>query len=130
MTAPETKSFESRIADLIRRFGTDFEGEAVAVWRALKRLLASRGVTFTDLGDAIEKLATGGLLQAEMDRIFAAAYAKGVVDEARKHAETQAVFGLRPNGEPDWEKSRFIASVSGTASKPNTMSSSTTWLRV
>lgn len=102
MTAPETKSFESRIADLIRRFGTDFEGEAVAVWRALKRLLASRGVTFTDLGDAIEKLATGGLLQAEMDRIFAAAYAKGVVDEARKHAETQAVFGLRPNGEPDW----------------------------
>ena len=70
MSATSEKPFETRIADLIRRFGSDFEGEIVATWRALKRLLASRDVNFTDLGDAVEKLATGGLAEAEMKRVF------------------------------------------------------------
>jgi hypothetical protein len=103
MTAPAEKSFETRVADLVRRFGTDFEGEAIAVWRALKRLLASRDVTFTDLGGAIEKLATGGLEEEAMGRIFDAGRAKGAEDEARKHDEAQAVFGLNPDGSTDWE---------------------------
>lgn len=97
------KPFENRIADLVRRFGTDFEGEVVAVWAALRRLLASRNVTFTDLGDAVEKLATGGLEEAELKRVFDAGYAKGVEDAERKHAEAQTVFGLRSDGSTDWE---------------------------
>jgi hypothetical protein len=97
------KPFESKLADLVRRFGTDFEGEVIAVWAALGRLLASRNVTFTDLGDEVEKLATGGLEEAELRRVFDAGYAKGAADAERKHAEAQAVFGLRPDGSPDWE---------------------------
>lgn len=103
MTAPSEKSFESRIANLVRRLGTDFEGEAVATWTILKRLLASRNVTFTDLGDAVEKLATGGLEVEAMSRIFNAGHAQGVKEAERKHAEAQAVFGLNPDGSTDWE---------------------------
>ena len=72
--------------------------------RALGRTLASRGLTFTDLGDGIEKLATGGLTQSEMERIRDAAYAKGVADTEHKHAEAETtVYGLRPDGSTDWE---------------------------
>ena len=103
MSASTEKPFETRIADLVRRFGTDFEGEAVAVWQALKRLLTAHSVTFTDLGDAVEKLASGGLEEDAMKRIFDAGHAKGVEDAERKHAEAQAVFGLRSDGSTDWE---------------------------
>jgi hypothetical protein len=103
MIAAGEKTFESRIADLVRRFGTDFEGEVIAVWRALKRLLASRNVTFTDLGDAVEKLATGGLEEEAMKRVYDAGHAQGVEEAERKYAEAQAVYGLRADGSTDWE---------------------------
>ena len=97
------KPFETRLADLIRKFGTEFEGEAIATWRALGRLLAARDVSFTDLGDAVEKLATGGLEEAEMQRVFDAGFAKGRLETERKQMEGQAVYGQRPNGGVDWE---------------------------
>ncbi len=97
------KSFETRLADLIRKFGTEFEGEAIATWRALGRLLAARNVSFTDLGDAVEKLATGGLEEAEMQRVFDAGFAKGRLDSERKQMEEQAVYGERSDGSTDWE---------------------------
>jgi hypothetical protein len=103
MSAAMEKSYESKIADLIRRFGTDFEGEVIAIWSALKRLLGSRNVTFTDLGDAVEKLATGGLEEAQMKRVYDAGYAKGVEDTERKHAEAQAALGFHADGSTDWE---------------------------
>jgi hypothetical protein len=98
-----TKPFETRIADLVRRLGTDHEGEAVATWRALKRLLATRDVSFTDLGDGLEKLATGGLEEAEMKRVFDAGYQKGVEDTERKRMTEEAVLGRRFDGSTDWE---------------------------
>ncbi len=99
-----TKTYEQRIADLIRHLGTDYESEALATVSALKKTLASRNLTFTDLGDGIEKLATGDLTQGEMQRIHDAAYAKGLADAEHKRAEGQAVYGLRPDGSPDWEE--------------------------
>jgi hypothetical protein len=103
MTAPEEKPFETRLATLIRMFGTEHEGEALNAWRALKRLLASRGVGFTELGDGIEKLATGGLEQAEMQRVFDAGYSKGLADSTRKQAEELTFYGQRLDGSNDWE---------------------------
>jgi hypothetical protein len=99
----QNKTYEQRLADLVRRLGTEHDGEIIATVRALKRSLESRGLTFTDLGDGIEKLATGGLTQSEMERIRDASYAKGVLDTGRKFAEGQAVYGLRPDGSTDWE---------------------------
>jgi hypothetical protein len=97
------KSFEGRVADLVRKLGTDFEQEALAAWGALKRLLASQGASFTDLGNAIEKLATGGLADDQMQRVYDAGRAQGLADAERKHAEAQAAYGLRSDGSPDWE---------------------------
>jgi hypothetical protein len=100
----QNKTYEQRLADLVRRLGTEHDGEIIATVRALKRSLESRGLTFTDLGDGIEKLATGGLTQGEMERIRDASYAKGLADAERKFAEVQTVFGLRSDGSTDWEE--------------------------
>jgi hypothetical protein len=124
-----TKPFETRIADLVRRLGTDHEGEAVATGRALKRLLATRDVSFTDLGDGIEKLATGGLEEAEMKRVFDAGYQKGVEDTERKRMTEEAVLGRRFDGSTDGKRLRSTASARKTASKPRAANSSTTWRR-
>jgi hypothetical protein len=101
MAAAE-KTFESKIADLIRKFGTDFEGEVIAVWTILRRLLATRNVSFTDLGDAVEKLSTGGLEEAEVKRVFDVGYQKGVEDTERKQAELLAARGLNLDGSPNF----------------------------
>ena len=98
------KSFETRIADFVRLFGSDSEGEALAALSALKRLLKTHAVTFTDLGNAIEKLATGGLAHDQMQRLFDAGYQKGLEDATRKQVEAEGVLGLRPDGSPDWER--------------------------
>jgi hypothetical protein len=97
------KSFEVRIADLVRLLGSDSEGEVLNAHGALKRLLASRSVGFTDLGNAIEKLATGGLADDQMRRVFDAGYQKGLEEAIRKQVEAEGAFGLRPDGSPDWE---------------------------
>jgi hypothetical protein len=96
------KPFESRLADLVRRLGTEFDGEIVATVSALGRLLAAQNITFTDFGDAVEKLATGGLEEEAMRRVFEAGRAKGVEEARREHAVEQAVFGLRSDGSEDW----------------------------
>jgi hypothetical protein len=98
------KSFEVRIADLVRLLGSESEGEVLNAHGALKRLLASRSVGFTDLGNAIEKLATGGLDDDQMRRLFHAGYQKGLEEAMRKQVEAEAAFGLRPDGTPDWER--------------------------
>ena len=102
MSAPD-KPFETRVADLVRRLGSDFPGEVVATVNALGRLLASRGVTFTDFGDAVERLANGGLEEDAMKRVFAAGYARCKAEFDSRHAEAQAVFGLRADGSTDFE---------------------------
>ena len=96
------KSFETRIADLVRLLGSDSEGEVLAAHAALKRLRASHDVTFTDLGNGIEKLATGGLAEEAMQRVADAFYRKGLTDAARRQAEEQAVYGRRLDGSYDW----------------------------
>jgi hypothetical protein len=101
MTA-ESKTYEQRLAGLVRMLGSDSEGEVLATHCALNRHLASRGVSFTDLGNAIEKLATGGLEQAELERVFEAGRAKGLFEAGRQQAEELAVYGQRLDGSYDW----------------------------
>jgi hypothetical protein len=104
------KSYETKLADLIRQFGTKFEGEAIATWRALGRLLAARNVGFTDLGDAVEKLATGGLEEAEMKRLFDAGFAEGLIEAERKLAEEQAfTASIRTAPPTGWDRALLPA---------------------
>jgi hypothetical protein len=98
------KPLETRIAQFVRLMGSDQNGEVVNAARALGRLLAANNVGFNDLGDAIEKLATGGLEEAAIKRVFDAGYAKATEELERKHAESETVFGRLPNGDYDWER--------------------------
>jgi hypothetical protein len=98
------KTYEQKIADLVRRLASDFEGEVIATCNALKRALAARDANLNDLANAIEKLATGELDEAHMQRLFDAGYQKGLEDATRKQVEAEGAFGLRPDGSPDWER--------------------------
>ena len=87
-----------------RRSPISFAGWALTTRRSrrggapLKRLLASQSLTFTDLGDAIEKLATGGLTQSGNEADLRRCLRQGRRGHERKHAEAQSVYGLRPDG--------------------------------
>jgi hypothetical protein len=98
------KSYEQKLADVIRRLASDHDGEVIATVSALKRLLASRNADLNDLAGAVERLATGGLEEAHMQRLFDAGYQKGLEDATRKQVEAEGAFGLRPDGSPDWER--------------------------
>jgi hypothetical protein len=103
MSAASAKTFEQRIADVVRRLGTTHEGEMIATARALQRTLASRDISCTDLGEGIEKLATGGLAEAQMKQLFDAGYQKCVEDTKRKRIAQETALGFEPDGSPDWE---------------------------
>jgi hypothetical protein len=96
------KTYEQKLAALIRMLGSSSEHEARSALAALGRLLASRSVGFTELGDAVERLATGGLEEAELERAFEAGRQQGVVEARRELAKTEAVYGQRPDGSYDW----------------------------
>ena len=123
------KSFEVRIADLVRLLGSEFERPVLNVHGALKRLLASRSVGFTDLGNAIEKLATGGLEAAEMQRLYYAGYQRALKDSVRRQAEEQAIYGQRLDGSTDWELIATFVNAKRRVSTLSIINSSTTWPR-
>jgi hypothetical protein len=101
------KTLEQKIADLVRRLGSDSEGEILNTVAALRRMLKTNGADLNDLGAAIEKLATGGLEEAALERVDAAGYARGIADArreiAREQAEEEIGLGLLPDGSRDWE---------------------------
>jgi hypothetical protein len=91
----------------VRQFGSEVGGEvdghAIAAVKALRLLLATRGLSFTDLGDDLERLATGGLEKDQLKRVFEAGRQQGLAEAERRHAEAQGVFGLRFDGSRNWE---------------------------
>jgi hypothetical protein len=102
MTAPQTKTYEQKLANVVRRLASDHDGEVIAAVSALKRLLASRDADLNDFAGAVELLATGGLEQAELERVFEAGRAKGLSEAGCRQAEELAVYGQRLDGSYDW----------------------------
>jgi hypothetical protein len=107
ITNEEDREFARKIAVRLRMFGTDVENEAMNAWRMLKKLLATKRVTFTELGDAVEKLPTGGLKKPTMERLFkeghAKGYAEGVADTKREHVKMLAKIGRSPDYSHNFE---------------------------
>ena len=130
MTAAQNKTYEQRLADLVRRLASDYEGEVIASVGALKRLLASRNVDFTDLANAIEqpgdRRARGGGNEAPLRRRL---------PEGPRRLDAQAGRGagrLRPaswTAPTTGKQSRSFANARRRASTPSIISSSTTWPR-
>ena len=83
------KTLEQKIAHFIRVLGSEHDGEVMNAARLLGKTLATYGATFNELGDAIERLANGGLEEDAMQRIFAAGEAQGAEKAEKKHAEAQ-----------------------------------------
>jgi hypothetical protein len=103
MNASTEKTFAAKVANLVRRLGSDYDGEVVATRNVLRQFLASRGLTFTDLANDLEKLATGGLEEDAMKRVFDGAYAKGFADAELRRVEGEGAYGKRADGSPHWE---------------------------
>jgi hypothetical protein len=123
------KPLEQRIAKFVRMMSSNHDGEVVNAIRQLGRLLTANGVGFNDLGDAIEKLATGGLEEAAMKRVFDAGYQKAAEEFERKRAEGQAVFGLLPDGRTIGGGSLSTVNARKLASKSSITNSLTTCVR-
>ena len=64
------KTIEQRCADLIRRLGTNHNGEVVATVHALRKILASAGQDLHQVADVVEHGSNGRLSEAEMRLIF------------------------------------------------------------
>jgi hypothetical protein len=99
----QAKTYEQKLGDLVRLLASEHDGEVIATAHALKRLLASRDADFNDLANAIEQLATGGLEEAALKRVFEAGRQKEREEIARARAESESAFGLKPDGTKDWE---------------------------
>jgi hypothetical protein len=99
-------ALEKKIAGLVRRLATPFDGEKLATLNAIERVLASHGTDFNGLANGVEKFGDaavngGSLNQAEAERIWDAAYVRGCEDTERK------AFGLddfrSADGKPPWD---------------------------
>jgi hypothetical protein len=82
--------------------GSSNENERVIAMHKLGGLLAENGVGFTDLGDAVEKLATGGLEESVMQRCFDEGRRTEREEIERKHAQGEALLGKHPDGSYNW----------------------------
>jgi hypothetical protein len=94
-------TIDEKLADLIRRLGSNHDGEVVATARAIQRVLKSDGRDLHSLADAVAKNGNE-LSETEMSRLFDAGYEAGLRsgrEEAKRDAEFYAVGD---EGDPDW----------------------------
>ena len=85
-----------RAAKFVRLLGSSVEGEQLSALRRLGEFLQSEGLTFNDLGTAVQDK------QYTVDEarlIYAQGKKKGLVEEARKQQETE-YFDI--DGQPQW----------------------------
>jgi hypothetical protein len=67
----------SKLAKLVRMFGTKNLSERAVAWKALIRTLDTFGADFNDLGDRIEHAGNGVLTESEMKEIYSAGIKEG-----------------------------------------------------
>ena len=64
------KTTDEKVADLIRRLGSNHDGEIVATVASLKRTLQSNGRDLHSIAATIEGGSNGGLSEVEMQKIY------------------------------------------------------------
>ena len=93
-----------RIAKLFRLLGSDIDGEVQGAVNAMKRLLASEGLSFSDIAIVIEN-ANGEIEErkysdADAEIIFAKGVEKGRKEEVRKQQAPPEYYDA--DGQPRW----------------------------
>lgn len=90
-----------RVATIVRKMGSNFEGEATGAVFALRRLLPEEGLTFGDIAIAIENC-DGRIEQLKYsDTDAEAIYTRGV-EKGRAEADVGPAEYFEPDGTPKW----------------------------
>jgi hypothetical protein len=95
-----------KIAGLLRLFGSNFEGEATSAFMAMRRLVASEGLTFHDIATVIEnhqgEIEEKKFSEADVAVIYAKGVEKGREEEARKKEQIAPTDYYNEDGQPRW----------------------------
>ena len=90
-----------RIADLVRRLSSSSDGEIIATVHALQRTLEANSLDIHAIADPLEASNGKHIPEEKMQRVWDAAYARGVQDtENRQHGSDDF---LGTDGKPTWE---------------------------
>lgn len=121
------------LAKRLRLLSSDKDGEVVAAWRAMVRLLNSIGADIHDVADRVEHAGNGALNEAEMQEIYDAGKKEGVRLTEQKlrsrayqgttqlpPARDMAMFCYRNIDElkSDWEREFVTNMASWTRTRP------------
>jgi hypothetical protein len=90
----------SKLGNLIRRLGSNNDGELVATVHAMWRVLGSVGADFHAWAEHTEKPNGSGLNEAEARKIFNTGYAMGVQDTENKQHGVNDFRSI--DGKPEW----------------------------
>ena len=94
----QKKTLEGRIADCVRMFVSDKDGDVIAAAAGLKRVLASAGTDIFGLAHGIENLGKSTVVPDEIK--------KKIWDAAVQHTENRlhgADDFINADGKPTWE---------------------------
>ena len=74
-----------KLCKMIRMLASDCDGDVIAAARAIKRTLRSEGLDIHELAKGIEEPNGGTLTEAEMRKLYDAAYDAGLRAAEEKH---------------------------------------------
>ena len=90
-----------RIADLVRKLSSPSDGEIIATVRALQRTLEANRLDIHAIAGPLEAPNGKSIPEEKMQRVWDAAYARGVQDtENRQHGSDDF---LGTDGKPTWK---------------------------
>jgi hypothetical protein len=90
-----------RIADIVRRLSSDCDGEIVAAALALQNMLKANGLDIHAIADPLEAPNGKHLPEDQKQRIWDAAYARGVQDTENRQHGIDDFIGT--DGKPTWQ---------------------------
>jgi len=119
------------LAKAIRLLASDKDGDVVAAWRAIIRVLQGIGADIHDVADRIEHSGNGALSEHEMQEIFDAGVKTGIKQTEQKLRNNQGVTVQFPSARDmamycyqridrlnEWEQEFVTNMVSWTRRKP------------
>jgi hypothetical protein len=90
-----------RIADLIRRLSSPSDGEIIATVHALQRTLETNGLDIHAIADPLEAPNGKHIPEEQMQKVWDAAYARGVQDTENRQHGSDDFIGT--DGKPTWQ---------------------------
>jgi hypothetical protein len=98
---PRDERHGSRLGDIVRRLSSSSDGEIVATVYAMRRILESVGTDLHGLAAHLEASNGKHIPEEKLQRVWDAAYARGVRDTENKQHGSDDFLGT--DGKPTWE---------------------------